>query len=140
MQTMLCLECRAESHPRQKHRSSFRTETSLWAAAIVAGMLVGTWNAITSPTETDDAASPTTLSAVTAASEAPVDPQASASNTGGSRAVALQIGAWIRAKSLAFLRTAWWLLPVPILFSLWRQFRTVPVCAHCGSRDLAPAG
>ena len=140
MQTMQCLDCRAEMHPRQKHPSSLRTESSIWAAAIVAGMLVGTWNAITSPTRADDAAPPMTLSAVSAAAETPVDPQASRSNTGGSRTVALQIGAWIQAKGLAFLRTAWWLLPVPILFSLWRQFRTVPVCVHCGSRDLAPAG
>jgi hypothetical protein len=46
--------------------------------------------------------------------------------------------AWARRLLLNFLRTAWWVLPLPFAFSLWRQFKKHPVCAACGSRELAP--
>jgi hypothetical protein len=45
---------------------------------------------------------------------------------------------WITRKLVDFLKTAWWVLPLPILFSLWRQFRGYEVCGHCGSRELVP--
>jgi hypothetical protein len=35
-----------------------------------------------------------------------------------------------------FIVSAWWILPVPVLFSLWRQFRTWEGCASCRSAHL----
>jgi hypothetical protein len=37
-----------------------------------------------------------------------------------------------------FLKAAWWVLPIPIFFSLWRQLKHYEVCRVCGSRDLVP--
>ena len=35
-----------------------------------------------------------------------------------------------------FIKTAWWVLPIPIIFSIWRQAKHFEVCRVCGSRDL----
>ncbi len=133
MQAMRCLDCRAETHPRRRHPSSFRTESSVWAGAVVLGLMVGAWNAITSP-EATDLTQPIQLSTVTAPVDANQDPVVT--GRGSVRSVVMQAGGWILQKTIAFVRVAWWLLPIPIVFSLWRQFRTVPICAHCQSANL----
>jgi len=133
MQAMHCLDCRADTHPKRRHPSSFRIEASVWTTAVVLGLMLGAWNAITSPQT--DVTRPMQLSTVSV----PVDVDQDAAITGRERAngVVMQFGSWLIQKTIAFVQVAWWLLPIPIVFSLWRQFRTVPVCAHCRSANLA---
>ena len=135
MQAMRCLDCHAETHPRWRHPSSFRTEASVWTTAVVLGHMVGAWNAITAP-PASQLTQPMQLSAVTAPVDANQDPVVTGRESG--RSVVMQVGGWIMQKTIAFVRVAWWLLPIPLVFSLWRQFRTVPICAHCQSAKLVP--
>ena len=95
-------------------------------------------NAITSTPSTTPG-QPLQLSSVTASVETDAEPGAALPTREDTRGVAMQVGGWLLDKALAFIRVAWWLLPLPIVFSCWRQFRTVPVCAHCASRNLMPA-
>ena len=133
MQAMHCLDCSAETHPRRRHPSSFSTETYVWTTAVALGLIVGAWNAITAP-PMPELTRPLQLSSVSAPVDANQDPVVIGRES--ARSVVTQVGGWIMQKVIAFVRVAWWLLPIPIVFSLWRQFRTVPICAHCKSANL----
>jgi hypothetical protein len=108
-------------------------ESYVWAGAVVLGLMSGAWNANTSP-PANELTQPMRLSSVTAPVDANQDPVVNGPES--ARSVVMQIGGWIMQKAIAFVRVAWWLLPIPIVFSLWRQFRTVPICAHCDSANL----
>ena len=132
-----CLECRVEAHPRLEHPSSFRIEFSVWTIAILVGLVAGIWSAATSSsTHTLSRAIQTiTLSSVESV-EQPVGP--AVADNPSARSLRMEFVAWARGLLLNFLGTAWWVLPLPIAFSLWRQFKKHQVCAACGSRQLAP--
>ena len=132
-----CLECGIEAHPRLKHPSSFRIEVSVWSVAMLVGLVAGIWSAaISSSNPTLNRAIQTiTLSSVESV-EQPVEPVATDNPNASS--LSMEFIAWARGLLLNFLRTAWWVLPLPFAFSLWRQFKKHPVCAACGSRELAP--
>lgn len=129
-----CLACGRDAHPRTRHPSSLRAELTIWALALAIGTMAGLWSAATSPARAplSQTVQAMALSAVQApdagtppADEAPATP-ASGSQTLG----------WAMGLVLAFLRSAWWVLPIPFAFSIWRQVRTYPVCRTCGSRNL----
>jgi len=134
------MDCHAEMHPKGRHPSSFRTEAIVWSVTLVIGLAVGAWNAVTaSSSPSANPTHPLQLSSVTASAPAEADQATPLTGRENARGVAVVVGDWLIDKTVAFVRAAWWLLPIPIAFSLWRQFRTVPVCAHCASRNLAPS-
>jgi len=131
-----CTACGTEAHPKRRHPSSLRTEGTIWVVAISVGLVAGTWSAATSPS-----APPLShvLSALTLSSEQSIEqPQTAQDDVAAAPSLSMQLLTWTYRKILDFVRTAWWVLPIPILFSLWRQFRPYEVCAACGSRDLEP--
>ncbi len=109
-----CNACGNENHPKQRHPSSLKVPSDQPFTRALQSF------ALTS-------AQPGDLPAE--------DPQSSSrqSRSPGMRMVDT-------AYSIVgnFLRTAWWVLPLPILFSLWRQRKRYEVCRVCGSRDLVP--
>jgi hypothetical protein len=132
-----CLECGVEAHPKLKHPSSFRTEVSVWAVAIIVGLAAGTWSAATSSSAPSLSGTLPSLSLSSAQpAEQPVE--ALAAEDRDEQGAGMRFAIWARYVVLDFLRTAWWVLPLPILFSLWRQRRKYPVCAACGSRTVVP--
>jgi len=135
VKSMQCLDCGDECHPKLRHPSSLRTEAMVWLAAVVVGLTAGAWHAVMSPTHTNLPAV-SQLSVVAAPVDQPVVP---ASDAGGPSNIVVQIGGWLFDRLVQFLQVAWWALPIPILFSTWRQAKKYPVCVHCGSRRLEPA-
>ena len=131
-----CLECGIEAHPQLRHPSSFRIEASVWSLAILVGLVAGAWSAATSSSSPalSRAIQTVTLSSVESV-EQPVEP--AVVDNPNAQSLRMEFVAWTRGLLLKFLRTAWWVLPLPIGFSLWRQFKKHPVCAGCGSRELA---
>ena len=132
-----CNACGADAHPKLRHPSSFRFESSVWTLAIVVGLFAGTLSAVKSesgPTLSSVFQSVRLSAAQT--TEMPADVQQTDSRQ--SESVGLLFTAWFSRNIIDFLKTAWWVLPLPILFSLWRQFRGFEVCGHCGSRELVP--
>lgn len=134
MNSKHCLACGTEGHPKDRHPSSLRTEAIIWLLAIVVGSGAGLWSAITtpSPEPLSMRAQALALSAVQHVEPAP----ATAPADEPSRSVAGDLIGWLLGLVLAFVRSAWWVLPIPILFSLWRQLGTRPVCRSCGSPQL----
>ncbi|UCD23909.1 MAG: hypothetical protein JSW51_12890 [Gemmatimonadota bacterium] len=132
-----CVECGVETHPNLRHPSSFRVEVSVWAVAIMIGLIAGVWSAATS------SSSPTlsrAMQTITLSTVESVDQplESSAATNPNASSLRMEFVTWARGVLLDFLRTAWWVLPLPIAFSLWRQFKKRPVCAACGSRELVP--
>ncbi len=131
-----CSACGTEAHPKRRHPSTLRVESTVWMVAILVGLVAGAWSAATSPS-----APPLShvLSALTFSSEQSIEQTATAQDdVPAAPSVRMQLLTWTYRKILDFVKTAWWILPIPILFSLWRQFRQYEVCAACGSRSLEP--
>jgi len=130
-----CLHCGINAHPKSRHPSTLKTELAIWLVAITIGVAAGVWSAITAPTSTPLSRSVQSLalSSVRTGDAGPASPVYEDPSTG-------EAGAPVLTRLLdvvvAFLRTAWWVLLVPVAFSIWRQWRTFPVCRACGSRDL----
>jgi hypothetical protein len=135
MQSMHCLDCGGESHPRLRHPSSLRTEASVWAVAIVIGLSVGAWQAIT----TSDGGGVPAISSLSAVAPAAGEAVPAVQSHEAPRNVVVQVGSWLVTRMIEFLKVAWWALPIPLVFSLWRHRSKHPVCVHCGSRQLVPA-
>ena len=134
MRSMQCLECLEVTHPRMRHPSSLRTESSLWSIALLVGIGFGLWQAVTS------APPPTSrsLSTLSAVNEAPASEAVVTHDHGAPRNIIAQVGGWLLDRAVQFVKVAWWTLPIPLLFSIWRQVAKHPACAHCGSRRLIP--
>jgi hypothetical protein len=126
-----------EARPKPYHPSSLRAEAGVWLIALSLGLIVGVSSTIEGPAA-DSGTSVSALAAVTARS---VDVEAAPgpADQGTRSSPTLQVSNWIRAKVALFLRSAWWVLPIPIVFSLWRQASKRDGCPKCGSRKLIPA-
>jgi hypothetical protein len=138
VQSMHCLDCGDDSHPRLRRPSSLRTEATLWIAAVVIGLSAGAWQALTSaPAGTP----PAMMSGLSIAAPETNEPAAAVhSHTRDApRNAVLAIGDWLVRRVFGFLKVAWWAIPIPLAFSVWRQRTRRPICAHCGSRRLIPA-
>lgn len=127
-----CRACGRDGHPGHRHPSTFRTELAIWLVALVIGTAAGMWSAATSAARSplSRAAPSLTLSSVSAAPAEAVPESAPAGGTSSQTLV------WLTHVIVAFLKAAWWVLPIPIAFSIWRQWSPYPVCAACGSRQL----
>jgi len=135
VKSMQCLECGEEGHPRLRHPSSLRTELTVWTVAVVFGLSVGMWEAVTAPSDgATSGFSQLNLVAPVAEEVTTVTPAPQ-----GPQSLVVQIGGWLTDRFVHFMRTAWWVLIIPIAFSTWRQGAKRAVCVHCGSRRLIPA-
>ena len=131
-----CNACGADAHPMLRHPSTFRVESSIWTLAIVVGLFAGTLSAVKSesgPSLSRVLQSVTLSSAQPAAQPADVQTEAR-----GTESTGVLFMTWITGTLADFLKTAWWVLPIPILFSVWRQFKGYEICGHCGERELVP--
>jgi len=137
MKSKHCNACGADAHPKLRHPSSFKIESSIWAIAIVIGLCAGTFSAAKSDSgpKLSEVLQSVTLSVAQTAEPAG---DAQLVDARGSQSVGVLFTSWITKSIADFLKTAWWVLPIPILFSLWRQFRGYEVCGHCGNRELVP--
>jgi hypothetical protein len=127
-----CQSCGRDGHPREQHPSSLKTELAIWLVALTIGVAAGLWSAATA-----SARNPLSLTAqsftLSSVQTAPAEAIPEAPVSGGSDS---QTVAWLTRIIVAFLKAAWWVLPIPIAFSVWRQWSTYPVCVACGSRRL----
>jgi len=132
-----CNACGADAHPKLRHPSSFRFESSVWMLAIVVGLFAGTFSAAKSDSgpSLSQVLQSVTLSTAQSA-DVPADFQGTEAR--GSQSTGMLFTTWVTSTIVDFLKTAWWVLPLPILFSLWRQFKGIEVCGRCGSRELVP--
>ncbi len=132
-----CNACGSDAHPKLRHPSTFKVESSIWALAIVVGLFAGTFSAAKS--ESGPSLS-TVLQSVSLSVAQPAHQPAEVqqSDARGSQSTGMLFMSWITRTLVDFLKTAWWVLPIPILFSVWRQFRGYEVCGHCGERELVP--
>jgi hypothetical protein len=130
-----CLTCGTDGHPRQHHPSTLRTEATVWLAAIAIGGAAGLWSAATSPSREplNRSMQSMALSVVHPANTPPATSDAATPPAGGT---GTQLIGWLINLAVAFVKAAWWVLPVPVAFSLWRQMRSFPACRACGSREL----
>jgi len=135
VKSMHCLDCGSDTHPKLRHPSSMRTEATVWGAALMVGLSFGIWQAVTASAPVDVPAM-SQLSVVTAPAE---QPTVLSHEPAPPRNIAVSVGSWLVDRLARFVRVAWWALPVPLLFSLWRQFARRPTCARCASRRIVAA-
>lgn len=124
-----------EGHPKQRHPSTLRTELTVWLLAIALGGATGLWSAVASPSREPIGRTVQTMAlSVVQSAEAPASPdEVAAASTGSTQSRLL---GWLLDIVLAFVKAAWWVLPIPLVFSLWRQSRHYGECRACGSRAL----
>jgi len=121
--------------PKTRHPSTLKTEVLVWLVAVGIGLGAGLWSAVTSPSSEPLGRSVQSL-ALSAMHTA--GPEAAPATTDEPpRSASDDVPGWALGFIVAFLRRAWWVLPIPILFSFWRQSRTTAVCHSCGSPQLA---
>lgn len=138
VKSMHCLDCRSDTHPKLRHPSSMRAEAMVWGVALLMGMSVGLWQAAT----TTAAAGVPGMSRLSTVTAEPVEQSAAVTHEhepAPPRTVAVTVGGWLVERLARFIQVAWWALPIPLLFSLWRQFAKRPTCARCGSRRIVAA-
>ncbi len=132
-----CNACGADAHPMLRHPSTFKVEVSIWAVAILIGLFAGTFSVAKSDSgpSLSRVLQSVSLSIAQTAEQAAEVQQTEAS---GSQSTGVLFLTWFTNTLVDFLKTAWWVLPIPILFSLWRQFKPYEVCGHCGATELVP--
>lgn len=137
MMSKHCNVCGSDAHPKLRHPSTFLMESSIWAVAIVIGLFAGTLSAVKSDA---GPALGEAIQSVTLSVAQPVEQpeEVAQKETRVPQSTGMQLFTWSTRALVDFLKTAWWVLPIPILFSLWRQFRGYEVCGHCGARELVP--
>lgn len=132
-----CNACGNDNHPKLRHPSSLKVEVAIWTTAILVGLVAGIWSA-----GSEQSGRPITraLQSLAFTSAQPDDSPAEISQGGARQPRNTGIRTIEAAYGMVgnFLRTAWWVLPLPILFSLWRQAKHYEVCRVCGSRDVVP--
>lgn len=141
--SMRCANCQAKAVPKTYAPSTLTLETTIWAVAIVVGLVAGllsTTRATSAPPGTGEMENRmlsslsgiTRVEAVESAAEAAPTAEITSAN------IVVEIAAWLSRISLRFLATAWWAVVIPVMFSLWRQFAKYQGCRRCGSRELVP--
>ena len=131
-----CVECGTEARPKLYHPSSLRAEVTVWFVAILIGAGAGVVSIFTTPTETPDSPELQRFAmSIMQPSEGPSEPVTRQGPMGSENSMT-RVAVWARDVVLDFVRSAWWVLPFPILFSLWRQFSTREGCIECRSRQL----
>lgn len=134
-----CLDCGTLGRPKHYHPSSLRTEVTVWIVALAVGAGAGVTSLFTSAGPAPKAPELQRMAlSVVGPSEAVPAPVAQPEESSTSGGTGLRFAVWARDLALDFLRVAWWVLPIPVLFSLWRQVAEREGCAHCRSGRLIP--
>jgi hypothetical protein len=137
---MRCSACQKNGVPKTQVRSSLAVEVSLWLGGIGMGLSAGWWRAIGTPSprnltnELQEIALSTVSGSFVAANPVEVATE-TAYNTDR---ILLEIATWLSDISFSFVKTFWWALIIPLLFSLWRQLSKYQGCRACGSKELRP--
>ncbi len=139
MRSMRCSICQKNGVPKTYIRSSLAVEVTLWLVCIGMGLTAGGWAIVTSSphtltTEVQEIALSSVSGSFVATNPVEVATE-TAYNTGG---ILFEITAWFSDASFGFIKTFWWALIIPVLFSLWRQFSKYPGCRACGGKELTP--
>ena len=139
--SMRCVSCQAKAVPKTYAPSSLSLETSIWAVAIVVGLVAGllsTTRASSAPPGTSEVESRmlSSLSGVSPVEAEEAEPIPTAEITSAN--IVVEIAAWFSGISFRFLATAWWAIIIPVMFSVWRQFAKYEGCRRCGSQELVP--
>ena len=140
MRSMHCSACQKNGVPKTCVRSRLGVEVTLWLVGIGIGFTAGGWRAIATPspqaltTEVQEIALSSVSESFAAANPGEVAPE-TAYNTDR---ILLEITGWLSDVSFGFIKTFWWALIIPVLFSLWRQFSKYQGCRACGSKELTP--
>ena len=139
MRSMHCCACQKNGLPKTRVRSSLAVEVTLWLVCIGVGLTAGGRAIVTSSphtltTEVQEIALSSVSGSLVAANPVEVATE-TAYNTDG---ILFEATAWISDASFSFIKTFWWALIIPALFSLWRQFSKYQGCRVCGSKELTP--
>jgi len=130
-----CLACGTDAHPRSRHPSTLKTELTIWLVAMAIGAAAGAWSAVTTPSRAPLGRTMQSM-ALSSVQSADALPARTVNDPPAAGGPGSQFLGWLLDVAVAFLKTAWWALPIPIAFSIWRQSRAHPVCRACGSRTL----
>jgi hypothetical protein len=139
MRSMHCSGCEHNDVPKTYARSSLAAEVTLWLCGIGVGLVSGAYRALVSPSHpvpTEEVQE--RMLATVSQSFAVADPAAATETVYNTDNIIFELTAWFSDVSFGFVRTFWWALLIPVVFSLWRQFSKYEGCRRCGSRHLAP--
>ena len=140
MRSMHCSARQKNGVPKPYVRSSLAVEVTLWLVGFGMGLTAGGWRAIVTSsrhaltTEVQEIALSSVAGSIVAANPGEVATE-TAYNTDR---ILFEITAWLSDVSFGFIKTFWWALIIPVLFSLWRQFSKYQGCRACGSKELTP--
>ena len=133
-----CLDCGTLGRPKHYHPSSLRTEVTVWLVALAVGGGAGVVSVLATATPAPEAPELQRMALSAVGSSEAIPTPAQAEETSTSSGHGLRLAVWARDRVLDFLRVAWWVLPIPMVFSVWRQFAEREGCAHCSSGRLTP--
>ncbi len=139
MRSMRCSTCQKSGVPKTCVRSSLAVEVTLWLVCIGMGLTAGGRAIVTSSpptltTEVQEIALSSVSESLVAANPGEVATE-TAYNTDR---ILFETTAWLSDVSFGLIKTFWWALIIPVLFSLWRQFSKYQGCRACGSKELTP--
>ncbi len=140
MRSMRCSACQKNGVPKTCVRSRLSVEVTIWLVGIGLGLTAGGWRAIGNPspraltTEVQEIALSSVSESFVAANPGEVATE-TAYNTDR---ILSETTAWLSDVSFGFIKTFWWAMVIPVLFSLWRQFSKYQGCRACGSKELMP--
>ncbi len=140
MRSMRCSACRKNGVPKTHVRSSLAVEVTLWLVGIGMGLTAGGWRTIvtSSPHALTAEVQEIALSSVSGSLVAANPGEVTTETAYNTDRILFQITAWLSDVSFRFIKTFWWALIIPVLFSLWRQFSKYQGCRACGSKELTP--
>ncbi len=140
MRSMRCSTCQKSGVPKTCVRSSLAVEVTVWLVGIGMGLTAGGWRAIvtSSPQALTTEVQEIVLSSVSGSFVAANPVEVATETANNTDRVLFEMTAWLSDVSFGFIKTFWWALIIPVLFSLWRQFSKYQGCRACGSKELTP--
>ncbi len=140
MRSMRCSTCQKSGVPKTCVRSSLAVEVTLWLVGIGMGFTAGGWRAIvtSSPQALTTEVQEIALSSVSGSFVAASPGEVATETVYNTDRILFETTAWLSDVSFGFIKTFWWALIIPVLFSLWRQFSKYQGCRACGSKELTP--
>ncbi len=140
MRSMRCSTCQKNGVPKTYVRSSLAVEVTLWIVSIGMGLTVSGWRAIvaSSPRALTTEVQEIALSSVSGSLVAANPAEVATETVYNTDRILFETTAWLSDFSFGFIKTFWWALIIPVLFSFWRQFSKYQGCRACGSKELTP--
>ncbi len=140
MRSMRCSACQKNGVPKTQVRSSLAVEVTLWFVGIGMGLSAGWWRAIStsSPRALTAEVQEIALSAISGSFVAANPVEVATETAYNTDRILFEITTWLSDVSFSFIKTFWWALIIPVLFSLWRQCSKYQGCRACGSKELRP--